>query len=149
MKQLLVSAIENGTVIDHIPPATVFKLVEVLQAGSSRDEVLIGMNLTSRKLGHKGVIKLSNQVLNTATLRKIALLAAGSTIITIKDYQVVRKQTVTIPDSVTDIVRCINPNCITNHEQAVTRFSILTKQPVMLQCHYCEKVIDEAQLSFR
>lgn len=148
MKQLRVSAIESGTVIDHIPPPSVFKIVEILHVQDSTHEVLIGSNLHSKKLGTKGVIKLSNVFLAQATIDKIALLAAGASIITIKNYEVERKQTVGIPETVVGILRCFNPNCITNHESATTKFKVLEKLPVKLQCHYCENVMDETQITF-
>lgn len=149
MKQLRVSAIENGTVIDHIPPTRVFKIAEILAATESTDEVLIGTNLKSKKFGSKGVVKLSNIFLTEPAIHKIALLAAGATAITIKNYEVENKYTIKIPDTVVDIVRCFNPNCITNHEQSITKFAVVSQKPLKLHCHYCEKIMNEQQIEFR
>ena len=149
MRELRVNAIQQGTVIDHLPVESVYKIVEILQAQDSEHEVLIGTNLQSKKLGRKGIIKLSNRFLTHTTINKISLLASGASIATIKNYQVDTKETIGIPDSVGDIVQCFNPNCITNHERAVTKFKVQSKQPLKLQCHYCEKVMSEAQIIFR
>ena len=148
MKQLQVSAIQDGTVIDHLPAQSVFKIVDILSVNDGSDEVLIGNNLQSKKLGKKGIIKLSNIFLSQAELDKIALLAAGGTVITIKDYEIIKKHKVEIPDCVTGIVQCFNPNCITNHERATTKFEILNKTDLKLRCHYCEKTMTKSQLAF-
>lgn len=149
MKQVRVSAIRNGTVIDHIPSDCLFKLVTVLGLQDSQDEILVGNHLQSKKLGSKGIIKLSNVFLDKHTVDKISLLARGASVITIKDYDVQTKQIIKLPDMLVDSVRCFNPKCITNHEGAVTKFTVLDKQELKLQCHYCEKLMYEPQIEFR
>lgn len=149
MKELRVNAIKNGTVIDHIPPSQLFRIMHLLEPEEHRSEILIGNNLKSRKLGKKGVIKLSNIILTSAAIDKVALLAHGATIVTIKNYEVSAKQPISMPREVVNIVECFNPNCITNAESATTRFIVLRRKPLRLQCHYCEKAMDEHQLSFR
>ncbi len=149
MKQLRVNALQNGTVIDHIQPSRVFTIARILGAQSSSNEVLIGTNLQSKKLGSKGVIKLSDVFLNEATVDKIAMLAPGATIIRIKNYEVVSKKLIKMPSHAVDIARCFNPNCITNHERTITRFKVLDKQDLKLQCHYCEKIMKEPQIEFQ
>lgn len=149
MKQLRVSAIQNGTVIDHIRSENLFKLVTVLGLRDTAEETLIGNHLQSKKLGSKGVIKLSNVYMDQATIDKIALLARDATLITIKHYEVQSKQAIKLPKVLVDSVRCFNPKCITNHESAVTKFTIIDKRDVKLQCHYCEKIMLEPQIEFR
>lgn len=149
MKQLRVSAIQDGTVIDHIPPASLFKIAAILGTQDIKDETLVANNLLSKKLGHKGIIKLSNVFLSQVTIDKIALLAHNASIITIKNYEVKDKQIVKLPEALVDSVRCFNPVCITNHESTVTRFEVLDKQSLKLRCHYCEKVMDKSQITFR
>ena len=62
-KELVVSAIDNGTVIDHIPTNAVYRVIHILGLENYEDEVLIGYNLESKKLGKKGIIKIKNKFL--------------------------------------------------------------------------------------
>lgn len=139
-KELVVSAIENGTVIDHIPAKSVFRVVKMLKLDQTEGQVTIGFNLESKKYGRKGIIKASGQFFEKRDADKISLIAPTATIITIRNYEVVNKQQVEIPESIEQFVKCVNPNCITNHQQITTKFNVIDKQDLKLQCHYCEKI---------
>ena len=147
-KELQVSAIENGTVIDHIPAKSVFQVVKILALENSTDQILIGTNLESKKYGRKGIIKLANRFFEHDEINKIALAAPSATLIVIRDYRIVEKTKVDIPDQVVRFVRCVNPNCITNHEKIATKFLVIDKEEIKLQCHYCEKVTDKTNMVF-
>ncbi len=147
-KELKVSAIENGTVIDHIPSQSLFHVVRILNLEKYESQILIGMNLDSRKYGQKGILKLSNKFFRNEEINKIALVAPTATMIVIKDFQIVEKRNVVIPDEVFRIVKCFNPNCITNHEKIPTRFKVIDKQDLRLQCHYCEKITARDNMQF-
>ncbi|GAP44304.1 aspartate carbamoyltransferase, regulatory subunit [Lentimicrobium saccharophilum] len=139
-KELVVSAIENGSVIDHIPAKSVFRVVKMLNLEDTDTQVTVGFNLESHKYGKKGIIKVSNKYFENEEVNKIALVAPTATLIVIKDYKVTEKRNVKIPDEITKIVKCVNPNCITNHQQVATRFTVIDKEDLKLQCHYCEKI---------
>ena len=139
-KELVVSAIENGTVIDHIPAKSVFRVVKMLNLEDNQTQVTIGFNLDSRKYGKKGIIKVSNMFFEKRDINKIALIAPKATLIVIKNYKVVEKLNVEIPDIIRKFVKCVNPNCITNHQQVSTQFDVIDKDELKLQCHYCEKI---------
>ena len=139
-KELVVSAIENGTVIDHIPAKSVFRVVKMLNLEEVESQVTIGFNLESGKYGKKGIIKVSNLFFEKQDVNKIALIAPKATLIVIKNYKVVEKRNVEIPDVIRKFVKCVNPNCITNHQQVSTRFIVIDKEDLKLQCHYCEKI---------
>lgn len=139
-KELVVSAIENGTVIDHIPARAVFRVVRILNLENVDTQVTIGFNLTSHKYGRKGIIKVSDKFFKTEDIDKIALIAPMASLIIIKDYQVVEKRQVVIPDEIHKFVKCVNPNCITNKQQVATRFRVIDKENLRLQCHFCEKI---------
>lgn len=139
-KELVVSAIENGSVIDHIPAKSVFRVVKMLNLEDTDTQVTVGFNLESRKYGRKGIIKVSNKYFENEEVNKIALVAPIATLIVIKDYKVTEKRNVKIPDEISKIVKCVNPNCITNHQQVATRFTVIDKEDLKLQCHYCEKI---------
>ena len=139
-KELVVSAIENGTVIDHIPSKSVFRVVKMLNIDSTDSQVTVGLNLGSRKYGTKGIIKVSNVFFEKEEINKIALIAPKATLIIIKNYKVIEKRHVEIPDVIRKFVKCVNPNCITNHQQVSTKFNVIDKEDLKLQCHYCEKI---------
>ena len=147
-KELKVSAIENGTVIDHIPADAVFQVINILNLNNVRNMLMVGTNLDSKKLDKKGIIKVSNKYFEKDEINKIALIAPTASLIVIKDFTVVYKENVEIPDTVDKIVKCINPNCITNHENVPTQFSVVDKDDLRLQCHYCEKTTKKENFSF-
>ena len=139
-KELKVTAIENGTVIDHIPCESVFQVIKILGLNEVDDQVLFGTNLESQKMGKKGIIKVSNLFFEPDDINKIALVAPTATLIIIKNFRVVDKKKVEIPDSIEKIVKCFNPNCITNNENVPTLFYVIDKQNLRMKCHYCEKI---------
>ncbi len=142
-KQLSVSAIKEGTVIDHIPASALFKVVSILNLDTLETMITIGNGLESSKLGHKGIIKLSKVFFEDYEINKIALVAPCAKLNIIKDYGVVEKRVVEIPDKIISIAKCVNPKCITNNEEVTTRFEVVSKTEVKLKCHYCEKITDQ------
>lgn len=147
-KELVVSAIENGTVIDHIPTNAVYQVIRILNLESYEDEVLVGTNLSSEKFGRKGIIKIKNKEFDNNEINKIALVAPYASIITIKNYEVVKKIQAEIPDHVDNIIKCMNPKCITNFEQIPTQFDVVDKENLKLRCHYCEKFTTKDTMKF-
>ena len=147
-REMKVSAIENGSVIDHIPSDNVFNVIKILGLESFDNQITFGTNLDSRKFGKKGIIKVTNKFFAPEDINKIALVAPSATLIVIKDYKVVEKKQVEIPDEIMNIVKCFNPNCITNHEQIPTRFNVVNKKEIKLHCHYCEKITASPNIWF-
>ncbi len=147
-KELAVAALRNGTVIDHIPSDVLFKAVRILDIESLGTAVTIGNNLESGKLGKKGIIKVADVEFDQATLDRIALIAPTAVVNIIRDYTVAEKHPVTLPDTITGIVKCANPKCITNNEPMTTRFHVVSREPVTIRCHYCNHAVsgDKAQL---
>lgn len=138
---LAVAALQNGTVIDHIPSASLFKVVRLLGLEQIESGVTIGNNLPSSLLGRKGIIKLENIELDTDTLNRIAIIAPTATVNVIRDYEVYRKGAVELPEVLKGIVRCPNPKCISNHEPMSTQFVVVSDGDVRLRCHYCNHSI--------
>jgi len=147
-KELKVSAIENGTVIDHIPSNSVFQVIKILNLDEYVNQIFLGTNLESQKYGKKGIIKVSNRFFKADEINKIALVAPTATLIVIKNFSVVKKKKVEIPDGVEKIVKCFNPNCITNNEPVLTKFTVIEKEELKLKCHYCEKITAKDNISF-
>ena len=142
-KQLSVRAIKEGTVIDHIPASALFKVVSILKLERLETMITIGNSLGSNKLGKKGIIKLSKVFFQDDEINKIALVAPCAKLNIIRDYDVVEKRVVEIPDEINSIAKCVNPKCITNNEKVSTRFEVVSKAEVKLKCHYCEKITDQ------
>ena len=148
IKTLHVSAIENGTVIDHIPSKVVFRVARILLLEEYPEHILIGTGLESKKLPSKGIIKIKDKYLDKEEVNKIALIAPEATHIVIENYKIKEKASVTIPDIVTGITKCVNPNCITNMENVMTKFDVISKTPLKMKCRYCEKIMDKKDLNF-
>ncbi|MCQ2297153.1 MAG: aspartate carbamoyltransferase regulatory subunit [Bacteroidales bacterium] len=147
-KELVVSAIENGTVIDHIPSNAVYQVIRLLGLEKYEDEVLIGTNLKSEKLLRKGIIKIKNKYFTNQEINKIALVAPAATLIKIENYEVIDKREVEIPDHIENFVKCMNPKCVTNNEVVPTRFNVVDKSDLKLRCHYCEKITTKETMRF-
>ena len=139
MKKLEVSAIEEGTVIDQIANKSTFKVANILNIQDIEQVVLIGFNLSSKKLGKKGIIKIGGKLLTQEEVNKISLIAPDATVNIIKDSDVVKKFTVDIPDSIEEFMKCFNPNCVSNHQNILSRFHVISKNPIRIRCHYCER----------
>lgn len=146
-KQLKVSAIKDGTVVDHIPPDQLFRVIDILGLINSMSQITFGTNLDSKRLGKKGIIKISNKFFEIDDINRIALIAPHAKINIIHDFEVVEKHVLSIPNRIKGIVKCMNPMCITNHQEVETLFTTIVESPqIKLLCHYCEKVTDKENL---
>lgn len=146
VKELQVAALKSGTVIDHIPSEHLFKVVAILRLQDLENRITIGNNLGSSKMGKKGIIKISDKFFEGDEINRIALVAPKVKLNIIKDYEVIEKKRVTLPCTITGIVKCNNPKCITNNEPMKTRFAVIDKDYVTLQCHYCEVRINKEEI---
>ena len=149
-KERLVAAIENGTVIDHIPADKTFQVASLRKLHELSSQVTIGLNFRSKKLGRKGIIKVENKFFTDDEISQLSVVAHKVVLSIIRDYEVIEKKTVNLPDQLVGIVRCNNPKCITNNEPMKTHFTIVDKNAPHpeLRCRYCDKVqdIDKVQL---
>lgn len=140
-KELAVAALRNGTVIDRIPSSALFQAVRLLGLENSKCHVTIGNNLNSGKLGTKGIIKIADTVFPESVLNRIALIAPTAVVNTIRDFEVVEKRPVRLPDTVIGIAKCDNPKCISNNEPMATKFEVVNRDPVVIRCHYCNHTV--------
>tara|TARA_Y100000310_G_scaffold293782_1_gene323651 strand:- start:18563 stop:19051 length:489 start_codon:yes stop_codon:yes gene_type:complete len=139
-RELKISAIENGTVIDHIPADATFQVAEILQLDEHQEGVIsIAINLTSSAIGKKGIVKVADKDLTETEVNKISVVAPDASVNIIKNYDVVEKEKVKIPEIIENVIKCSNPACITNNEETRTKFYITDKSPLKVKCHYCEK----------
>ena len=143
-----VAAIKNGTVIDHIPAEKTYQVVNLLELQTLDTPVTIGYNYPSKKIGRKGIIKVSDRFFTDEEISRLSVVAPNVVLNVIKDYEVVEKKTVTTPDELRGIVKCNNPKCITNNEPMQTLFHTVDKVLGIVRCHYCDKEqhIDKVEL---
>lgn len=145
-KELQVAALENGTVIDHIPSEKLFTVVSLLGLQEMSNNITIGFNLASKKLGKKGIIKVADRFFSDEEINRIAVVAPNVKLNIIRNYEVVEKREVVLPDELVGIVKCANPKCITNNEPMATRFHVIDKEHCIIKCHYCEKEQNREQI---
>ncbi|WP_027450496.1 aspartate carbamoyltransferase regulatory subunit [Xylanibacter brevis] len=138
-KEMLVAAIKNGTVIDHIPSDKTYQVAQLLDLHNQETPVTIGYNYLSKKLGKKGIIKVEDKFFTDEEISRLSVVAPNIVLNIIRDFEVVEKKQVITPDEIHGIVRCNNPKCITNNEPMSTYFHVTNG---ILTCHYCEKEQD-------
>ena len=138
-EELRVSAIKDGTVIDHIPSNKLLAVVSLLHLENVSSPVTVGYNLKSRKMGKKSLIKIADRYFTDEEINQLSVVSPNFTLCIIKNYDVVEKKQVKMPDDLSGIVRCHNPKCITNNEPMRTLFHVVDKEKGIIKCHYCEK----------
>ncbi len=143
MRELVVSKIKEGTVIDHITAGRALLVLRILGISEeTRETVSMAMNVPSKKMGKKDIVKVEGKFINEDELNRIALIAPNATINLVKDYEIVRKFKVRLPEVVEGILVCPNRMCISNAEREpiVPRFYISYEDgEVVARCHYCGK----------
>ncbi|MFC1731865.1 aspartate carbamoyltransferase regulatory subunit [candidate division KSB1 bacterium] len=147
MRPYKVYAIEAGVVIDHIPPKKALDVVNVLKAMEGDSVVTLGVNLESEKGNRKDVVKIERKELSREDLMKIALIAPKATVNIIKDHEVSEKLNIAVPLVFENIIKCPNPNCITNKEIVESKFHTVSAQPLMIKCHFCERTFERDEVS--
>ncbi len=141
-KELQVAAIENGTVIDHIPSEKTYEVARLLHLTDIDVPTLIGYNLPSKRLGRKGIIKITNKYFTDEEISRLSVIAPNVVLNIIKNYEVVEKKMVVTPNELHGIIKCNNPKCITNNEPMDTFFTVIDKEKGIVKCHYCDKEQD-------
>lgn len=148
-KELQVAALENGTVIDHIPNDRLSEVVRLLCLETIKDSsIMIGYNLDSHKMGKKSLIKISDHYFSDEELNQLSVIAPHISLSIIRNFEVAEKRQVELPKELVGIVKCPNHKCITNNELMQTMFHSIKASKTILQCHYCEKEIDVDEAKF-
>ena len=145
---MMVAAIENGTVLDHIPSDRLFDVVSMLHLDKMSNAITIGYNLKSAVMGRKSIIKIADKYFTDEELNQLSVVAPNITLCVIMDYEITEKRTVVMPEELVGIVMCPNPKCITNNEPMNTKFHVSEKSEKVVFCHYCgrEHVLDSVKL---
>jgi aspartate carbamoyltransferase regulatory subunit len=147
---LLVRRIKDGTVIDHIDQGKGLKVLEALEIdGKEGNVITIALNVPSSKSKKKDIIKVENRFLEDADTNKLAVIAPKSTINIIKNYTLVEKRRVSLPNEIEQIFRCSNPDCITNSNEYIESvMDVMDKSGLVLKCRYCSRILDVNKLKY-
>ena len=146
-RELKVKPIRNGTVIDHISPNKALRVLKILGLPSKETAVTLARNVQSSQMGSKDIVKIEGRELASREVDEIALIAPYATINIIRNYEIIGKGKVNLLNQIKNILACSNPNCITNTDEPVnTRFIVLQKEPLILRCHYCERIMDQEEV---
>ena len=138
MLSLNISGLENGVVLDHIPAGKSMDIYNYLDLGSLDCQVAIIKNANSQKMGKKDIIKIEGPI--NIDLEVLGVLDDNITIDVIKDNHIVEKRVLTLPETVTNIIKCKNPRCITSVEQELPhRFKLTDRDNRVYRCMYCEQ----------
>ena len=130
-----IDSIENGYVIDHIPAGKAMRVYEILKLSKLSCQVAIITNAKSVKNGAKDIIKINELI--ELDLDVIAFIAPDATVNIIKDSKRVEKKKLSLPKTLTNVIKCPNPRCICNNENIDHIFK-LTDNKGTYRCLYCE-----------
>jgi aspartate carbamoyltransferase regulatory subunit len=143
-KEMRVRRIEHGTVIDHITAGQALNVLRILGvSGTTSAVVSVAMNVPSEAIGSKDIVKVEDRELKEEEVDRISLIAPNATINIIRDFEVIEKYRVDLPERLEGVVKCSNPNCISNTNEPVISKFLVNKKPVELRCIYCDHVISE------
>jgi len=145
VRELRVTPIKNGTVIDHIPAGMALKVLKVLGIDEAvTSTVTVAMHVPSKAMGWKDIVTVEDRELSPREVDKIALIAPRASVNVIRNYNVAEKHVVRLPDRAVGILRCGNPNCITNLREPVeTDFLVLRGEPPRVACRYCDRIVED------
>ncbi|MCE8424699.1 MAG: aspartate carbamoyltransferase regulatory subunit [Candidatus Methanoperedens sp.] len=143
-KEMRIRRIHHGTVIDHITAGQALNVLRILGiSGTTTAVVSVALNVSSGVIGLKDIVKVEDRELEEEEVDRISLIAPDATINIIRDFEVIEKYMVDLPERLEGVVKCANPNCISNTNEPVTSKFTVNKKPVELRCIYCDHVISE------
>ncbi len=148
--ELIVRRIREGTVIDHINEGKGLQVLNALGIdGKDGSVITIALNVPSGKFNRKDIIKVENKFLKDDDTNKLAVIAPTSTVNIIKDYKLVEKRRVSLPNEIDRIFRCSNPECITNSTEHIESImDVINKSGLVLKCRYCGRILDVNKLKY-
>ena len=146
VRELKITPIKNGTVIDHIGNGLALEVLRIIGIQNlDRDStVSVVLHVRSNKLGWKDIVKVENMELSPRKVNAIALITPTATISIIRDFKVREKRPVDLPDRILGVLRCPNPNCISNQAEPIeSEFEVTQRRPVVLTCAFCDRQVDD------
>ena len=145
-KKVAIRPIGEGTALDHLPAGTALKILDIIKPGNSK--ITVAVNVESKKMGRKDLLFMEDRFLDDAEIDKISLLAKGATLNIIKGEKIVKKEIIDYPHHgrMNGIIKCINPNCISNREAIKSKFDLISESPLKAKCFYCETIMDRNEI---
>ncbi len=146
----MVRRIKEGTVIDHIDEGKGLQVLDALRIdGQDGSLITLAMNVPSGKSKKKDIIKVENRFLKDDDTNKIAIIASKATINIIKNYKLIEKRRVALPNEIDKIFRCTNPDCITNSTEHIESImDVIDKEGMVLKCRYCARILDVSKIKY-
>ena len=136
---MIIDAISNGIVIDHISAGKAMELYNILGLDKLDCSVALLKNVSSGKLGRKDIIKI-DQVLDL-DWDVIGYVDPGITVNIIKDGKRIEKRQLKLPERITNVIRCKNPRCITSTEYYLNQiFRLVDRERSEYRCEYCDEL---------
>ena len=135
-----VTSIQNGIIIDHVPAGTALKVLEYLKIDPAKTKLALIMNTDSHMFGTKDIIKIeSEEEAETIDLDVLGLVARTTTVFILRGGKIVEKKQPTLPEHVVNIIKCVNPRCVTTTEPAVQMFHLVHSDRQEYRCDYCDE----------
>ena len=147
---LMVRRIKEGTVIDHIDEGKGLQVLDALRIdGKDGSLITVALNVPSGKSKKKDIIKVENKFLKDDDTNKIAIISPKATINIIKNYKLIEKRRVALPNEIDRIFRCTNPDCITNSTEHIESvMDLINKEGMILKCRYCARILDVNEIKY-
>ena len=137
---MIVNSIERGIVIDHITAGTGNRILDYLKIDTKKNTIAFIMNATSKKHGRKDLIKIEN--VTDVDLTVLGLLDPNATVNIIENGKIVKKINLELPKTVTNVIKCKNPRCVTSVERNATHiFHLMDAQTREYRCEYCDEIV--------
>lgn len=131
--------IENGFNLDHIPQGNAWYIVKILQLFNSDSQTGVGLNLPSKTIGRKDLIKVENRTLLEEEINKISIFCCNATLSIIKNFTILEKKTITIAPQIDNLIVCPNNNCVSSIHKSKFYTSFNREKQVIVKCHYCNQ----------
>ena len=120
-------------------------VIKILGITGKEERVMtIAVNVPSKRVRVKDIVKIEGRALNPQEVNRIALVAPHASINIVHNYKVVKKVEVKLPNVIEGIIKCINPCCISNSEEPIlSKFYVKSEEPLLLKCHYCGFTLEQ------
>ena len=137
---MIVNSIERGIVIDHTTAGTGNRILDYLKIDTKKNTVAFIMNATSKKHGRKDLIKIEN--VTDVDLTVLGLLDPNATVNIIENGRIVKKINLELPKTVTNVIKCKNPRCVTSEERNAPHiFHLMNAETREYRCEYCDEIV--------
>lgn len=137
---MLVNTIQKGIVIDHITAGRGRKIIDYLDIDTKVNTVAFIMNATSKRHGKKDILKIENVIDIDMTV--LGLIDHTATVNIIENGQIIEKIVLSLPEKVTNVIKCKNPRCVTSIEaNAPHIFHLIDRDQKEYRCEYCDDIV--------